>query len=270
MAETVAELENICVRYHKKTVLGPISLTIEKGNFWGIIGPNGAGKSTLLRTIAGLQPISEGRLTVFSIPFSTGIHNSATIAKKQIGLLLQHHDFYPDFPFTVEDVVLFGRTGLPGFGRRFRTIDRKAAEEAITGLKLERLRPRLYRELSGGEQQKVQLARLMAQEAELILLDEPAAGLDLDWQERLTQLVEELYHRFSKTIIMVTHDVDRLPSCCNKVLLLQNGCALAKGKPADILCRDILSRLYRCTIEVSVHNGRYHAYSSGLKLNSEF
>lgn len=265
MAETVAELENIEVRYRNKTVLGPVSLTIEKGDFWGIIGPNGAGKSTLLKTIAGLQPFSGGLLTVFGSVFHPGEKHSTITAKKNIGLLFQHHDFYPDLPFTVKDVVLFGRTGLPGFGRGFRAVDREAAEHAIASLNLANFRSRLYRELSGGEKRKVQFARLVAQEAELMLLDEPTAGLDLDWQERLTQLVENLYRRFGKTIIMVTHDVDRLPGCCNKALLLQNGGVLAQGTTADVFQREIFSRLYNCDIEIAVRNGRYHAYSLGLR-----
>lgn len=265
MAETVVKLDNIIVRYRNKPVLGPVSLTIEKGDFWGIIGPNGAGKSTLLKTIAGLQFFSGGQLTVFGSAYSPGVTNLTATARKQTGLLFQHHDFYPDLPFTVEDVVLFGRTGLPGFGCRFRPIDRTAAENAIKSLNLENFRLRLYRELSGGEQRKVQLARLVAQEAELMLLDEPTAGLDLDWQERLTQLVEDLYRRIGRTIIMVTHDVDRIPACCNKTLLLQNGAVLAQGTPADVFQREIFSRLYNCDIEVAVRNGRYHAYSLGLR-----
>ena len=261
MAETLIECEDCIVRHNSKTILGPLSFVFKKGEFWGIIGPNGAGKSTLLRVIAGLKSVSHGSFSVFGSARGSAADSPAGTAKKQIGLLFQHHDFYPDLPFTVEDVVLFGRTGLPGFGRRFRAIDRTAAGRAISGLNLENLRHRLYRELSGGEQRKVQLARLVAQEAEMILLDEPTAGLDLDWQERLTQLVEELYRRSGKTIVMVTHDVDRLPACCTNVLLLKNGEILAMGAPADVFQSDILSQLYNCKIEVAFRNGRYHAFS---------
>jgi ABC-type cobalamin/Fe3+-siderophores transport system ATPase subunit len=261
MAETVAEIENIRVCYRDKTVLGPISLTIKKGEFWGVIGPNGAGKSTLLSIIAGFRKVSEGRLTVFGATYAPGSSGLTAQAKKQTGLLFQHHDFYPDLPFTVEDVVLFGRTGLLGFGRGFRRSDKEAARDAIASLNLENFRSRLYRELSGGEQRKVQLARLVAQEAELMLLDEPTAGLDIDWRERLTKLTEDLYNRSGKTIFMVTHDVDRLPACCTHVLLLQGGNVLAMGSPEDVIRSDTFSRLYNCTIEITHRNGRYHALS---------
>ena len=98
-----------------------------------------------------------------------------------------------------------------------------------------------------------------------MLLDEPAAGLDLDWQEKVTQLVADLYNRFEKTIIMVTHDVDRLPECCNRVLLLRNGNVLAKCAPSEVFKADVLSNLYGCTIEVAERKGRFHAYSLGLR-----
>ena len=265
MAEAIVELSEITVRFRNKKVLGPLSLKINSGDFWGIVGPNGAGKSTFIKVIAGLQPVSDGSVAVFEQSFSTGSSGSIKSVRKNIGILLQHHLFYPDLPFTVEDVVFFGRASLPGLGRSYRPSDIEAVNHVISELNLEHLRHRLYRELSGGESRKVQIARLLAQESELLLLDEPTSGLDLDWQERLTQLVEDLYNRFRKTIIMVTHDIDRLPACCNGVLLLQSGNVLGMGLPADVFNAETLSNLYGCTIEVSEHYGRFYAYSVGLR-----
>ena len=265
MAEAVVEFVNVVVRYRNKKVLGPLSLHVHPGDFWGVVGPNGAGKSTLLKTLSGLQTLSEGYINVYGEPLDSRLHRRGPTLRKQIGILLQHHDFFPDLPFNVEDVVLFGRTVFPSLGRRYRPTDWKTVDNTIADLDLSHLRNRLYRELSGGEKRKVQLARLVAQEADILLLDEPTAGLDLDWQERLTQLVEDLYRRLGKTIIMVTHDVDHLPSCCNRVLLLNNGDVQAVGTPAEVFQKNILSRLYGCTIEVAEHKGRYHAYSLGIK-----
>jgi len=260
MAETIAELEGCGVVSRGKRILGPLSLRIGKGEFWGVVGPNGAGKSTLLKVMAGLQPVSEGRLRITGTSSGSGTFGAAAERKRRIGLLLQHHDFYPDMPFTVRDVVAFGRIGLRGPGRRFGKNDREAVERAVSSLNLEHLGSRLYRELSGGERRKVQIARLIAQEAELLLLDEPTAGLDLDWQERLTLLVEHLYVNRGKTIVMVTHDIDRLPACCTHTLLLKNGGVLAAGTPSEVFRSEILSGLYDSAVEVVERKGRYHAF----------
>ena len=243
MAETIAELENIIVRFRDKKVLGPFSLTVTKGDFWGIVGPNGAGKSTLLKLLAGLHPVSEGKITVFGKTFGSGSSGLLKSSRNRIGFLLQHHTFYPDLPFTVNDVVLFGRVGLPGLGRTYRTIDIETVDYAIDELNLEHLRYRLYRELSGGERRKVQLARLLAQEADFLLLDEPTAGLDLDWQERLTQLVGDLYLRFEKTIFMVTHDVEFVADCNPNVIVMSNTRIINTGSAREVLTNfDLLAK----------------------------
>lgn len=265
MAQAVVQCDDILVKYRGKRVLGPLSLHVHYGDFWGIVGPNGAGKSTLLKAIAGLEPVVEGSITILGEQSSPPSRRKSTALRKRIGVLLQHHDFYPDLPFTVEDVVMFGRTALIGMGRRTTDADRRAVMDSLESLELSHFRTRLYRELSGGEKRKIHLARLVAQQPEVLLLDEPTAGLDMDWQERLTQLVDDLYRRLNKTIIMVTHDVDRLPSCCNRVLLLRSGLILAAGAPADVFRSDVLSTLYGCDIEVAQRFGRYHAYSLGVK-----
>ncbi len=264
MAQAVVQYDDVVAGYRKKPVVGPISLHVHTGDFWGIIGPNGAGKSTILKVLAGLQTPLSGSISVLGNRYVPASHREQVSIRKHIGVLLQHHDFYPDLPVTVQDVVFFGRMGLRGIGRSFRDEDRQAVDEAITLLGLGEYRLRLYRELSGGEKRKVQLARIIARQPEIILLDEPTAGLDLDWQERLTQLTEDLYRRFGKTIIMVTHDVDHLPSCCNRVFLVKDGNMLASGPIEDVLRADILTRLYGCNIEVHKRLGRYHAHRLGL------
>jgi len=267
MADAIVELENITVHYQNKKVLGPITLKINPGDFWGVVGPNGAGKSTLIKVIAGLQHVSDGNVMVFRNSLNNGSARSVKLLRNNIGILLQHHTYYPDLPFTVEDIVFFGRAGLPGFGRKYRSSDIETVNRVLSELHLEHLRKKLYRELSGGERQKVQFARLLAQESELLLLDEPTAGLDLDWQGRLTQFVEDLYKNYQKTIIMVTHHVDHLPRCCNRVILLRDGDVLAAGTPSEVFCSDMLSTIYNCSIEVTERNGRFYAYSLGQKEN---
>ena len=264
MAEAVVQFDEVTAGYRGKPVVGPLSMHVHPGDFWGIIGPNGAGKSTLLRILAGLQPLQSGTVHVLGDCYLPASHREQMAIRKKIGVLLQHHDFFPDLPVTVRDVVFFGRLGLRGIGRPFGDEDRQAVSDAMSELGLDGFAGRLYRELSGGEKRKVQLARILTQQPEIILLDEPTAGLDLDWQERLSQLTDDLYHRHGTTIIMVTHDVDRLPASCNRVLLIKHGKALAAGAPDEVFQSDILSRLYGCNIEVHKRRDRYHAHRLGL------
>jgi iron complex transport system ATP-binding protein len=244
----LVELHDLIVAKGGCRLLGPVSLTLNRGDFLGVVGPNGAGKSTLLRAICGLDKASEGQIRCGLRPES-------------VALLFQQHGFVPDLPFSVFEIVLFGRMALRRTGFPFTRTDREAVEKALSALGLHDVKQRLYRELSGGERQKVQLARLLAQDAELLLLDEPTAGLDLEWQERLTKLTADIHRDCGKTVVMVTHDLDRLPACTNRVLLLRQGQALAWGAPSVILKSDTLSQLYGCPVDVKSQQGRYYVFS---------
>jgi ABC-type cobalamin/Fe3+-siderophores transport system ATPase subunit len=247
---SLATCRGVEVRRSGRLLLGPLDLVIGRGEFWGVVGPNGAGKTTLLRVLAGLERIAAGE-------------RDLGLPRQAIGLLFQEHDYLPDVPFSVRDVVAFGCAGGVPVGPTPRRLQEGEVDRALALLGLGALDRRLYRELSGGERQKVQLARLLAQQAQLLLLDEPSAGLDLDWQERLTALVAEVYARSGAAVVMVTHDVDRLPACCGRVLLLRAGRPLAVGTPAEVLTAGRLSELYGCRMEVGEQAGRYHAHSLG-------
>jgi len=241
-------MTDVRVGYRGRPTLGPLRISLQAGDLLGVVGPNGAGKSTLLRAMSGACMPLSGRI-------ETG-------PAWRPASLLQHQAFVSMLPFSVADVVHFGRAGIRRPGRRCARSDRRAVAEALTELELGDLRRRLYRELSGGEQRKVQLARLLAQESDVLLLDEPTAGLDLDWQERITGIVGRLHRARGKTIVMVTHDVDRLPASCTRVLLLKEGLAHAQGSPAEVFLPQTLSSLYNCRMEVLEREGRYHAFSA--------
>ncbi|MCK5242078.1 ATP-binding cassette domain-containing protein [bacterium] len=259
------QLKDVAVIRDKKTILGPLSFAVKEKDFVGIIGPNGAGKSTLLNLLLGLEPITRGSLQILGHEFS-GSNKAFRMARKKIGVLFQDLNYQPDVPLLVEEVVYFGRGGLSVFDSADTIQDNEIVQQAMEKLGLCHLSKRLYRDLSGGEKQKVQLARLLAQKSSLVLLDEPTAGLDLDWQERLTQIVEEIFHSESKTIVMVTHEVDKLPACCNKLLMLKKGKLLLSGNPKEICRPEILSELYGCHMEVVVRGNRIHAFSQGTRV----
>ncbi len=240
-------------------MLGPLDLEISPCQLWGVVGPNGAGKSTLLRVIAGLERVNGGSVRVFG-----ACPRSRRRARERIGFLFQRHEFLPEVPFTVEDVVGFGGVARAPWGPvRAGGVATSEIDDALEALGLTTMRHRLYRELSGGERQKVQLARLMAQDADLYLLDEPAAGLDLDWQEQLTRRIGELWRRSGAAVVMVTHEVDRLPAGCDRILLLRAGRTVASGLPETVLTARTLSALYGCEMVVRHEHGRFHAHSLG-------
>ncbi len=255
-------LEAVEVRRRGRRVLGPISLSVRSGEFWGVVGPNGAGKSTLLGLCSGLLEAESGEVSILGRRRLTMGHRQRI--RREIGVLLQQHDYSSNVPLTVEEVVLFGRAPAAGLGRRHGEEDYRAVKRALEAFGMEGLRHRRYTDLSGGERQKTQLARLLAQESELILLDEPTSGLDLDWQERMVRQVALLHEVYGRTVLMVTHDIDHLPSCCNRVLLLKTGRVLRTGEPGDVFQPDVLSELYGCRMQIAQREGRYHAWSDGL------
>lgn len=254
MASPLATLAGLTVRHGRRTILGPLDLTLASGEFVGIVGPNGAGKSTLLRVLSGSLPPTAGSGSLFgeALPLS---RRAAPAVRSRLAFLPQRHETAPELPFTVRDVVEFGRAGLSD-------PDDGAVAEAIRVMELEGFERRLYHELSGGEQQKVQLARLWARRAELLLLDEPTAGLDPDRRERLTEAVQRLAGD-GRTVVMVTHDIHDLPPACSRVLLLRAGQLVADGLPAEVLTDAVLSSLYGCRMHATHYADRYAAFSVG-------
>ncbi len=248
---SAARLEAATVERGRRRLLGPISLEVGQGELVGVVGPNGAGKTTLLRLLGGLERPTAGQVETLGERLPAGRRR----LRGQVGFLFQEHAFAAELPFQVEDVVAFGRAAHG----RLDAGDHQMVDRALGELGLVDQRHRLYRELSGGERQQAQLARLLAQAAPLLLLDEPAAGLDLDWQERMTRLVGELRGLTGATVVMVTHRVNELPAGCDAVLLLKAGQPLALGRPHEVLTPALLSQLYGCAMTVSERGGRFHA-----------
>jgi ABC-type cobalamin/Fe3+-siderophores transport system ATPase subunit len=245
MTNPLAGLEGVVVSYRGRPVLGPLSLFVAPGDFLGVVGPNAAGKSTLLEALAGLRPLAAGR-------------RDPAPPRADVGILFQHHDYLPDLPFTAEDVVSFGRVSRLGLLRRPGTEDRAAVDRALARLGLDAVRHQPYRELSGGTRRRVHLARLLAQDATLVLLDEPTAGLDPAIQEDLIGTIAALPGP-CRAVVMVTHDIDHLPTSCNRILLLKGGRPLAEGAPAAVLTEERLSALYDCRMGVEQREGRFVA-----------
>jgi iron complex transport system ATP-binding protein len=257
------DLQNVSCQIGKKRILENISICLEGGDFLGVIGPNGAGKSTLLKLMnATLKPF-KGKMTLLGRdPDKLSLMEMLRLRRK-IATVPQIVDFNPSIPLTIREVVEMARIGRNGPGKPLSTEDISRVNESMELLGIHNLKNRTYRSLSGGERQKVQLARVLAQEPDILLLDEPTSSLDMDWQERLVTLIQEIYTRNKFTIVMTTHVTGHLPSCCRRIILLKQGRILFDGSAGDALTKENLEKLYHCRVDVLDRSGRKHCFGVG-------
>jgi zinc transport system ATP-binding protein len=195
--EPAVDFRDVGFHYNGPMVVEHVELTVPEGDFLGIIGPNGSGKSTLLRLILGLSDPTEGSVRVFGRP--------PRQARRLMGYVAQKPVLDPDFPISVEDVVLMGRVGQSRLMGGYRSADRAAADRAIRAVELHHLRRKRFGRLSGGEQRRALIARALATEPRLLLLDEPTVGVDHRVEHDIYSLLDELNK--TVTIVLVSHDV---------------------------------------------------------------
>jgi len=210
MSREIVRLDRLTVEAGGNRILDDLTMSVSEGDFLGIIGPNGAGKTTLLRVILGLQKPFSGSVRVF------GVEPAA--ARKRVGYVPQRLFFDRDFPVTVLETVLMGRLPVRGLLARYNASDRKAALDALETTGLSELRHRRVGALSGGELQRMLIARALAGTPELLLLDEPTASVDPGMKTSIYDLLDTL--RGSMTIVLVTHDTGAISSRVSRVACL--------------------------------------------------
>jgi len=216
-----------------------LDLDVAAGECWAVLGRNGAGKTTLLHTLAGLRPAAAGAITI-------GGRDLAAITPRELALfrgLLPQDDLDP-FPATALETALIGRHPHLGRWQWESADDVRIAREALASVGMAGTDSRDVRTLSGGERRRVALAALLAQQPKLFLLDEPSSHLDLAHQVALLDRLAALAHEQGRAVVMALHDVNLAVRCCNRVLLLDEGEALA-GTASDLLTAERLSGLYR-------------------------
>lgn len=232
-------------------VLKNVSLTIESGEVLGILGPNGSGKSTLLKILMRILVPQQGTVEWFGQ--SHGAFSQADIAR--------HVAFVPQetqqaFPFTINEMVLMGRYphhnrtwGLGWEGSR----DRAVAMQAMRDLDVSHLGTRLITNVSGGERQRAVIARALAQEPEVLLLDEPTAFLDLHHQLDIARIIRRLNRERGLTVVLVSHDLNLASQYCDRLLLLREGEIVTMGSPEEVLAGESLEQVYGCSVLVDRH-----------------
>ena len=226
-------VRGVTVSYGQKPVLRSVSLDVPRGQLVGVVGPNGAGKSTLLRAILGLIPLDSGSVEIGGLPIER--------CRGSIAYVPQTEAVDWDFPVTVSDVVLMGRYGRLGwFGRPGRA-DRDAAHEALAQVAMTEFADRHIRQLSGGQQQRVFLARALCQHADVLLLDEPFAGVDAATEQAIFELIARLTAD-GKTLLVVNHDLSVLDRFDSVLLLNQQ--VIAFGPTDQVVTNENLRRTY--------------------------
>lgn len=239
------ELRELDYGYGGSKVLNQLSFVVAPGDFFVVIGPNGSGKTTLLKLICGFIRAQRGGIDIQGRPIGeySKRHLARTIA--YVPQIVQ-----TDFPFTVAEIVLMGRSphlGMLGLEQRN---DVEIAQEAMRFTGVDHLARRKLSQLSGGECQRVFIARAICQQPRIMLLDEPTASLDLAHQVRVMDLMDELKGHGAMTIVMVSHDVNLAAMYGNRVLLLKDGSVVSIGAPEQVMTYQALEAAYGCTLLV--------------------
>ncbi|HDP35130.1 MAG TPA: metal ABC transporter ATP-binding protein [Candidatus Hydrogenedentes bacterium] len=232
-SESVIEIENAVVAYNGATALSGVSLTVCAGECVALIGANGAGKTTLLTVVNGFTQLTSGRVRVFG---ATPKGMQAVRARRRIGYVAQAQPIDPRMPVSLLESVMTGVYGRLGWRRKPTQRDRALVRDILDSLQILPLAARPLGRLSGGEMRRAMIARCLAQEPDLMLLDEPTASLDDASCEAIMRIMEQAHRERGTTMLWVTHDLDALPPCCTRTLRLRNG-ALAEDLSHAPACK---------------------------------
>jgi len=242
MADQIVSIKGLWVCHGEHAVLEDIHLELEAGDFLGLIGPNGGGKSTLLKVMLGLIRPERGGIRIFGLP--------PAAARSQVGYLPQKTIFDQSFPVKALDVVLMGRFSRTGMLRRYDKSDREAARRALDAVGMADREGREIGALSGGEQQRVFVARSMVSDPKLLLLDEPTSGVDSAQQTEFYDLLCHLNRDLGIAIVLVSHDVTAISTYVSKIACLNQRLYYHGTKE---LSSDEIEKAYGCPVEMIAH-----------------
>lgn len=229
--QTMIELEGVTIGYENKGILGPLNLAIGRGEFWGILGPNGSGKSTLLKTVLGLLPAVSGSIK--------------TAGGTVFGYVPQSEKFDPIFPVSVREVVSMGRYVRVRPGRKLDPSDLDQIEESLEKTGILHLKDRTFRSLSGGEKQRALLARAIAGEPDVLVLDEPTASVDMKGEAQIMELVGSIKSDGGLTVLMVSHFLNTVTKYADRIILIDKDSGYFRaGDRTEVLTDDNLNKFF--------------------------
>jgi zinc/manganese transport system ATP-binding protein len=231
--DAIIKLEDVSTVYEgeRRPAIKGVNLTLKRNELVYIVGPNASGKTTLLETINGLLPTFKGKVSVFGLD----VQSHGRKVRCKIGYVPQDFMVKPGEPYTALDVVLMGLYGQIGFLHQPEEKDQKKALEAMKLLGIEELVNRPMGKLSGGQQQKVMLARAIAKKPTVLLLDEPFSNLDPESRAKIPSLISRLHEEKELTTLIVTHDIHHMIDQCHRVVAISNGKIVFDGKPENAI-----------------------------------
>lgn len=233
---TSIDIENVTVAYHGKIALHSASLQLKTGTICGLVGMNGAGKSTLFKAMMGFVKPVTGRILINGLPIRR-VQKSGLVA-----YVPQAEEVDWDFPVSVHDVVMMGRYGYMNLLRIPQAEDRRIVRESLERVEMWPLRDRQIGELSGGQKKRCFFARALAQQSQVLLLDEPFAGVDIKTEKLMIDLLMQL-RQTGHTILISTHDLASITTFCDQVVLI-NRSILAYGDTSEVFTEENLSRTF--------------------------
>lgn len=238
------DVQQISWSVEKRKIVDNVLLDVQPGEFVGLLGPNGSGKSSLLRTIYRVLRPDAGRITldgddVWQLDARQVAQRAAVVAQERGG----------EFDFLVHEIVMMGRNPHKGMWDRDQALDYALVEDALRRVGMEAFAQRSFRTLSGGEKQRVLVARVLAQQAKFLILDEPTNHLDIRYQLEILTLVKQV----QVTTLAALHDLNLAAHYCDRLFLMQDGRVVASGKPADVLEPERIRQVYHVDAHVERH-----------------
>jgi zinc transport system ATP-binding protein len=225
--EVLVQADGVTFGYGKTPVVENVNLVVRRGEFVALVGPNGSGKSTLLKVLLGSVAPWDGSVRLFGRP------PSRVGERARIGYVPQRPVLDSEVPATVQEIVGAGRLARRGWWRPFRRVDREEIDHALASVGLENLARRPLNELSGGQQQRAFIARAFASEPELLLLDEPIAGVDAESQRRFRESLTHLIDEHGAGVLLVSHELSAVARELDRIIVLKRR-VLFDGKPSDL------------------------------------
>ena len=243
--EPVLSLKKVGFSYDGFWAIRDLDLDVKQGELLAVLGPNGSGKSTLLKVVDGILTPQEGEVLLKDRPVSR--YTRSDVAK-EVAMVAQETHF--NFSFSALEVVLMGRFPRLGSFQFEGKRDMEAASRALQATQCLDLAERSIHELSGGEKQRVLLARALAQEPTAILLDEPTSFLDLRYKKEIFDLISSLTHERNLSVVVVSHDIDLAAQYCDRMIMLKDGRVHSTGLPDEVITASNIKAVYECPVIV--------------------